>query len=138
MRLSSNIPIYESSDPRSVVRWEEFENAANAAWYADPALYQKYIKHGWDGTWLTDAAKWNFSTLAKELIKMKSKLYQVKYNDLVRSYKNAWIDDESIKEMAPQNMADYILEELWGNTYSTSWIWFDSSVSNLESKYWIK
>ena len=126
-------------DPRSVVRWEEFENAANAAWYADPeALYQKYIKHGWDGTWLTDAAKWNFSQLAKELIKWRAKLYQVKYNDLVRSYKNAWIDDESIKEMAPQNMADYILEELWGNTYSTSWIWFDSSVSNLESKYWIR
>jgi hypothetical protein len=126
-------------DPRSVVRWEEFENAANAAWYADPeALYQKYIKHGWDGTWLTDAAKWNFSTLAKELIKWRAKFYQVKYDDLVRSYRNAWIDDESIKEMIPTNMADYILEQLWGNTYSTSWIWFDSSVSNLESKYWIR
>jgi hypothetical protein len=122
-------------DPRSVVRWEEFENAANAAWYADPeALYQKYIKHGWDGTWLTDAAKWNFSKLAKELIKWRAKLYQVKYNDLLKAYNNFWISTE----LAPQNMADYILEQLWewnNTTYMSTGLWYDSSVSKLQSKY---
>ena len=122
-------------DPRSVVRWEEFENAAGAAWYANPkALYQKYVQHGWDWTWLTEAAKGNFSQLAKELIKWRAKFYQVKYDDLVRSYRNAWIDDESIKEMIPTNMADYILSQLWQTTNSWSLdIWLDNAVNNIQS-----
>ena len=66
--------------------------------------------------------------------KSRADLYQVKYNDLLKAYGNFWISSE----LAPTNMATYILEQLWGNTYSTSWIWFDSSVSNLESKYWIR
>ena len=122
-------------DPSSVVRESEFESAAKTAWYSSPtALYQQYVKHGWDGTWLTEAQRWDFKKLATELIKSRAELYQVKYNDLLKAYNNFWISNE----LAPTNMADLILSELWGNTYSTSWIWFDSSVSNLESKYWIR
>ena len=122
-------------DPSSVVRESEFESAAKTAWYSSPeALYQQYVKHGWDGTWLTEAQRWDFKKLATELIKSRADLYQVKYNDLLKAYGNFWISSE----LAPTNMATYILEQLWGNTYSTSWIWFDSSVSNLESKYWIR
>ena len=103
-------------DPSSVVRESEFENAANTAWYANPkALYQKYVQHGWDGTWLTEAQRWDFKKLATELIKSRADLYQVKYNDLLKAYNNFWISSE----LAPTNMSTYILEQLWGDTTQT-------------------
>ena len=104
-------------DPTSVVRETEFESAAKTAWYSSPtALYQQYVKHGWDGTWLTEAQRWNFAQLAKELIKGRAELYQVKYNDLLRSYNNfgIWSD------LAPTNMADYVLNQLWESTYQST------------------
>ena len=114
-------------DPRSVVRWEEFENAAWAAWYAEPeALYQKYVKHWWDGTWLTDAAKWNFSQLAKALIKSQAEMYNLKYNALLKEYDNAWLDPS----IAPDNFAQQILDRLESRstptiTYKTNVNWYD-------------
>ena len=104
-------------DPSSVVRESEFESAAKTAWYANPkALYQKYVQHGWDGTWLTEAQRGNFAQLAKELIKSRASLYQVKYNDLLKAYENFWI----WADLAPTNMANYILEQLWETTTKTS------------------
>ena len=114
-------------DPRSVVRWEEFENAAWAAWYAEPkALYQKYVKHWWDGTWLTDAAKWNFSQLAKALIKSQAEMYNLKYNALLKEYDNAWLDPS----IAPDNFAQQILDRLESRStptikYQTNVNWYD-------------
>lgn len=104
-------------DPRSVVRWEEFENAAATAWYANPeALYQKYINHGWDGTWLTEAQKWNFKQLAIELIKNQSKIYNQKYKDAIR-----YLDNANIDEMwYPTNYADLIVQSIEWDAWSSN------------------
>lgn len=100
-------------DPTSVVREWEFKSAAQTAWYLNPdALWQQYVKHWWDWTRLTEAQSGNFAALAKEIIKSRAELYQVKYNDLLRAYNNYWISSD----LAPTNMADAVLESLWATT----------------------
>ena len=104
-------------DPRSVVRKEEFEQAAASAWYAKPSqLWQKYLKHGWDGTWLTEAARGNFAELAKNIIKSQAEMYEIEYWDLKQVFENANIDEQWL----PTNYAEVILQKLDGtkNTYS--------------------
>lgn len=110
-------------DPNSTVRESEFENAARTAWFANPkALYQNYIKHGWDGTYLTEWQRWNFAILAKEIIKNQAESYNFEYNKMKQTFKNAWIDDQWL----PENYADFILNKLdggvtTGTSYSDSW-----------------
>jgi len=112
-------------DPSSVVRESEFENAASTAWYTNPkALWQKYVSHGWDGTWLTDAQRGNFKEFAKSLIKSQSKMYQQKYDDAIRYLNNANIDEM----WYPTNYADLIiksLEDSWSSKVS-----FNSNTKN--------
>ena len=96
-------------DPSSVVREWEFKNAAKANWYANPdALWQNYIKHGWDGTWLTAAWRWNFAWLAKDLINSQAEFYNLEYGQVMQDFENAWIDAQWL----PVNYADYILNKL--------------------------
>ena len=103
-------------DPSSVVREQEFKNAAASAWYAKPnALWQKYVKHGWDGTWLNEAQRGNFAQLAKELIKWQAEMYNFKYDALKKEYKDAWIDESAL----PENFANYILNKLDGANWTT-------------------
>lgn len=104
-------------DPSSVVREWEFKNAAKSAWYSNPAaLRQNYVKHGWDGTWLTEAQRWNFSKLAKDLIKGQAEMYNLKYNALKKEYQDAGIDVSAM----PENFADYVLKKLDGS-YSSGY-----------------
>lgn len=105
-------------DPNSVVREQEFKNAAKTAWYANPKqLWQQYVKHGWDGTWLTDAQRWNFSKLAKELIKWQAEMYNLEYEQLKKSFNNAGIDIQWL----PINYADEVLNRLdWKKTSTTT------------------
>lgn len=113
-------------DPSSVVREWEFKSAAQTAWYTNPeALWQNYVKHGWDGTWLTEAQRWNFATLAKEIIKSRASLYQIKYNDLIKKYNNYWIDTN----LAPTNMANELLKQLWEPVYNFDNIWTSNNTS---------
>lgn len=113
-------------DPSSVVREWEFKQAARTAWYANPeALWQNYVKHGWDWTWLTEAQRWNFSTLAKEIIKSRASLYQIKYNDLMKQYNNYWIDTS----LAPTNMANELLKQLWEPVYNFDNLWTSNNTS---------
>ena len=102
-------------DPSSVVREWEFKSAAKSAWYANPdALWQNYVKHGWDGTWLTQAQRWNFAELAKSIIKSQAEMYNLEYSDLKKDFANSWIDDQWL----PTNYADYIIKKL--DTMNTS------------------
>ena len=141
-------------DPNSVVREQEFKNAASAAGYAKPSeLWQKYVKHGWDWTWLSDAQRGNFKELAKNLIKSQAEMYNIEYSDLQQVFKNANIDDQWL----PTNYADVIISKLdWKTTTQStkqvSWLnLLKSSLNNmssniklssntkttLQSKYWI-
>ena len=96
-------------DPSSVVREWEFKNAAASAWYANPeALWQNYVKHGWDGTWLTDAQRWNFGELAKNIIKSQAEFYNLEYDQVKQDFDNAWIDQQWL----PINYAEYIINKL--------------------------
>ena len=120
--LAAIFTFMKTLDPRSVVRQEEFENAAAAAWYANPsALWQKYVQHGWDGTWLTDAAKGNFGELAKSLIKSQAEFYNLEYDQLKQVFSNSNIDDQWL----PTNYADYMIKKLDGTwtqtTTKTTW-----------------
>ena len=121
--LAAIFTFMKTLDPRSVVRQEEFENAAGAAWYANPsALWQKYVQHGWDGTWLTDAAKGNFWELAKSLIKSQAEFYNLEYDQLKQVFSNSNIDNQWL----PTNYADYMIKKLDGNltvdtTSNTNW-----------------
>ena len=96
-------------DPSSVVREWEFKNAAASAWYANPeALWQKYLKHWWDGTWLTEAQRWNFWELAKSIIKSQAEFYNLEYDQVKQDFDNSWIDQQWL----PINYADYIINKL--------------------------
>ena len=102
-------------DPSSVVREWEFKSAAKSAWYANPnALWQNYVKHGWDGTWLTQAQRWNFAELAKSIIKSQAEMYNLEYEDLKKDFNNSGIDEQWL----PTNYADYIINKL--DTMNTS------------------
>ena len=141
-------------DPNSVVREQEFKNAASAAGYAKPnELWQRYVKHGWDWTWLSDAQRGNFKELAKNLIKSQAEMYNIEYSDLQQVFKNANIDDQWL----PTNYADVIISKLdWKTTTQStkqvSWLnLLKNSLNNmssniklssntkttLQSKYWI-
>ncbi len=96
-------------DPSSVVREWEFKQAAKSAWYLNPdSLWQNYVKHGWDGTWLTEAQRGNFKELAKNLIKSQAEMYNIEYSDLKKVFENAGIDSQWL----PTNYAEVIINKL--------------------------
>ena len=123
-------------DPSSVVREGEFKNAAKTAWYANPeALWQQYVKHGWDGTWLTQAQRGNFKELAKSLIKSQAEFYNIEYQQVVKDFQNAGIDNQWL----PINYAEVITNKLDGKNIMSDPAQQSLSVrQNLQLKYWLK
>ena len=153
--MSAIFTFMKTLDPSSVVRESEFNSAAATAWVLNPsAIWQKLEKNiNWE--FLTPQQREDFKKIAKQFIKVKAQNYQIKYDELLNRYDNYWID----RNLAPTNMADAILSQLWmwtstpavswnrwtplvSTSYTTSWAGNTSSTVNLwwwyvpTSLYW--
>jgi hypothetical protein len=79
---------------------------------------------------LTPTQREDFKKIAKEFIKTKAQNYNIKYNDLVKDYKNAGIDEQRL----PTNMAEVVLKSL--NTSNTNQSTLQSTKSSSFTPTW--
>lgn len=123
--MSAIFTFMKTLDPSSVVRESEFQSAANTAWVLNAqAIWQK-LEKSYDWKFLTPQQREDFKKIAKEFIKVKANNYQTKYDELLRQYSNYWID----ASLAPTNMANEILKQLWEPTYDFSNLWTSNNTS---------
>lgn len=120
--MSAIFTFMKTLDPNSVVRESEFEAAANTAWVVQKArvIFKKLTN--WQK--LSADQRESFKKIAIEFIKTKAQNYNIKYDELRRTYTNAQIDEQWL----PTNMADIVLQQLWvtgswSSTTSTSSWW---------------
>jgi hypothetical protein len=111
--MSAIFTFMKTLDPSSVVRESEFNSAAATAWVLNPSAIFQSLERSVDWKFLTPTQREDFKKIAKEFIKTKAQNYNIKYNDLVKDYKNAGIDEQWL----PTNMADVVLKSInWWNT----------------------
>ena len=120
--MSAIFTFMKTLDPNSVVRESEFEAAANTAWLAQKA--QVIFKKLTNWQKLSADQRESFKKIAIEFIKTKAQNYNIKYDELRKTYSNAQIDEQWL----PTNMADIVLQQLWvtgswSSTTSTSSWW---------------
>ena len=104
----------KSLDPTSTVREWEFALAAKSAWVWES--FKNIPANKLEGTILTDKQRKDFWKLAMKYIESKWKLYDTKYNDMVKLLDNQWIP----KIYYPTRMTDYINQYKWAQTQATS------------------
>lgn len=97
----------KSLDPTSTVRTEEFQNAAKSAWVWES--FKNIPANKLEGTILTDKQRKDFGKLAMKYVESKWKLYDTKYDDMVKVLKNQLIPDTYY----PTRMTDYIKQYKW-------------------------
>lgn len=112
--VSAIFQFMKALDPQSVVREAEFETAAKSAGVWEQFKNIPANKIEW--TKLTPAQRIAFGKLAKQFIKDKGNLYQIKYKDWIRRLEKQQIDTN----VFPTNLADQIDTYLWSPTQSTS------------------
>ena len=111
--MSAIFTFMKTLDPSSVVRESEFNSAAATAWVLNPSAIFQSLERSVDWKFLTPKQREDFKKIAKEFIKTKAQNYNIKYNDLVKDYKNAGIDEQWL----PTNMAEVVLKSInWWNT----------------------
>ena len=115
--MSAIFTFMKTLDPTSVVRESEFNSAAATAWVINPSAIWQSLERSVDWKFLTPKQREDFKKIAKEFIKTKAQNYNIKYNDLVKDYKNAGIDEQWL----PTNMAEVVLKSInwWDANQST-------------------
>ena len=115
--MSAIFTFMKTLDPSSVVRESEFNSAAATAWVLNPSAIFQSLERSMDWKFLTPKQREDFKKIAKEFIKTKAQNYNIKYNDLVKDYKNAGIDEQWL----PTNMAEVVLKSInwWDANQST-------------------
>lgn len=103
----------KSLDPASVVKEGEFALAAKSAGVWEQ--FKNIPANKLEGAILTDEQRKAFGKLAFEYIKSKSKIYDIKYDDMAKILKNQNIPDSYM----PTKMSDYIKEVEQGNKPET-------------------
>lgn len=93
-------------DPTSVVREQEFENAAKSAWVAERRgnVYDNLT----EGKILTSSQAEDFKKIAKVFIEQKAQSYDRLYANMLNSYDNFWIP----QDLAPLKASDQLREYL--------------------------
>ena len=116
--MSAIFTFMKTLDPSSVVRESEFNSAAATAWVLNPSAIFQSLERSVDWKFLTPTQREDFKKIAKQFIKTKAQNYNIKYNDLVKDYKNAGIDEQWL----PTNMAEVVLKSIdwWTTTQSTN------------------
>ena len=118
----------KSLDPTSTVREWEFALAAKSAGVWEQ--FKNIPANKLEGTILTDEQRKAFGKLAMKYIESKWKLYDTKYNDMVKVLENQWIP----KSYYPTRMTDYVkqyksAQETNQNTTQTT-VWWELQASN--------
>ena len=114
--MSAIFTFMKTLDPSSVVRESEFNSAAATAWVLNPSAIFQSLERSVDWKFLTPKQREDFKQIAKEFIKVKAQNYQTKYDDLIKRYEYYWID----KNLAPTNMAEMVLTQLWMTPSTTA------------------
>lgn len=111
----------KSLDPASVVKEWEFKLARESGWLDAKFdnLYGKII----NGEQLTDEQRKAFGKISFEYIKSKWRMYDSKYNDMVKVLKNQWIPESYY----PTRMTDYIKQ------YENGWSWIQNTGATQEN-----
>jgi hypothetical protein len=107
--MSAIFTFMKTLDPSSVVRESEFNSAAATAWVLNPSAIRQKLEKNVNWQFLTPQQREDFKKIAKQFIKVKASNYQIKYDELLNRYDNYGID----RNLAPTNMADAILSQLW-------------------------
>lgn len=128
--MSAIFTFMKTLDPSSVVRESEFNSAAATAWVLNPSAIFQSLERSVDWKFLTPTQREDFKKIAKEFIKTKAQNYNIKYNDLVKDYKNAGIDEQWL----PTNMAEVVLKSL--NTSNTNQSTLQSANSSSFTPAW--
>lgn len=129
--MSAIFTFMKTLDPSSVVRESEFNSAAATAWVLNPSAIFQSLERSVDWKFLTPTQREDFKKIAKQFIKTKAQNYNIKYNDLVKDYKNAGIDEQWL----PTNMAEVVLKSIdwWTTTQSTNQSTNQSTLQNTQS-----
>lgn len=111
----------KSLDPASVVKEWEFKLARESGWLDAKFdnLYGKII----NGEQLTDEQRKAFGKISFEYIKSKWRMYDTKYNDMIKVLKNQWIPESYY----PTRMTDYIKQ------YENGWSWAQNTGATQEN-----
>lgn len=133
--MSAIFTFMKTLDPSSVVRESEFNSAAETAWVLNPSAIWQKLERSVDWKFLTSQQREDFQNIAKEFIKVKVNAYNDEYEYIKKMFEISWIPSDYL----PQNNAQLLMDKLsWSNsTITDSSLWFDESVSNLKSKYWM-
>ena len=106
--MSAIFSFMKTLDPKSVVRWEEFDSAANTIWVANwDAILQKLERaHNWK--FLTPEQREQFKRVARDFIDVQAQSYKDEYNYLVKMYWVSWIPADYL----PDNLAQMLNDRL--------------------------